>query len=86
MGKYSVSGRTVMIQFECGRCGKKHIEPFEKQLDKTEGNLHCYKPPEGWLDNSHYIPILCDICAKGLKEYLARAYEACSYGERKDAN
>lgn len=70
MARYSMRGKTVMIQFECGRCGKKHIEPFERQLESTEGNLQCYKPPEGWLDDSFFLPILCDVCAKGLKEYL----------------
>ena len=64
-------GRTLMVQFECGRCGKKHIEPYEKQLASTEGNLQCYHPPEGWKDDELYTPMLCDKCAKEYKEFMA---------------
>jgi hypothetical protein len=62
--------RTLMVMFECGRCGKRHIEPYEKQLKDTEGNLQCYKPPEGWQDDSLYTPMFCDKCAREYREFL----------------
>jgi hypothetical protein len=59
-----IRGRTLMVQFECGRCGRKHIEPYEKQLKETEGNLQCYSPPKGWKDDELYTPMLCDKCTE----------------------
>lgn len=55
-------GRTLMVQFKCGRCGRTHIEPYEKQLKDTEGNLQCYNPPKGWKDDELYTPMLCAEC------------------------
>ena len=44
-------GRTVLIQFECGRCGKKHTEPFES-----------FKVPDGWREHERNMPLLCPEC------------------------
>lgn len=52
-------GRTLMLQFECGRCGKKHIEPFES-----------YKVPEGWREHERNMPLLCPECHKAFNEFM----------------
>lgn len=52
-------GRTIMVQFQCGRCGKKHIEPFES-----------YKPPEGWRESETSTPLLCPKCHKAFNEFM----------------
>lgn len=52
-------GRTLMIQFECGRCGKKHIEPFES-----------YIVPEGWREHERKMPLLCPECHKAFNEFM----------------
>ena len=67
---FELRGRRLMIEFTCGRCGKKHIEPFALQHKSTEGNLQCYKPPEGWQDDSLYCPMLCAECSKQYKAFL----------------
>lgn len=63
-------GRTLMVQFKCGRCGRTHIEPYAKQLEATEGNLQCYKPPKGWKDDELYTPMFCNKCADEYKEFV----------------
>jgi len=52
-------GRTVMLQFECGRCGKKHTEPFES-----------FKVPEGWREHERNMPLLCPECHKAFNEFM----------------
>lgn len=64
-------GRTLMVQFECGRCGRKHIEPYEEQLTVTEGNLQCYRPPKGWKDDELYTPMFCDKCTIEFEKFKA---------------
>ena len=56
---HPMPGRTVMVQFECGRCGKKHLEPF--------GN---YLAPEGWRENEKNTPLLCPECHKAYNEFM----------------
>lgn len=70
MNAYELRGRKVLIQFECGRCGKKHIEPYAKQAEKAEGNLQCFQPPAGWFTDSFVLPMLCADCHRMLKEFL----------------
>ena len=65
-------GRTIMIMFECGRCGKTHIEPYEKQVKSTEGNLQSYRPPEGWRNDELSTPMLCPECHKAFLEFMSR--------------
>lgn len=57
-------GRTVMIQFECGRCGKKHLEPFGS-----------YKAPEGWREHEKSTPLLCPECNKAFDEFMKGGVE-----------
>lgn len=52
-------GRTVLIQFECGRCGKKQLEPFGS-----------YVAPEGWRESEKTTPLLCPECHKAYKEFM----------------
>ena len=67
---FELNGRRLMIEFTCGRCGKKHIEPFALQYNKTEGNLQSYSPPKGWKDDSLYCPMLCAECNKQYEAFL----------------
>ena len=52
-------GRTIMLQCECGRCGKKHIEPFKS-----------YVLPEGWRECDKKMPLLCPDCHKALNDFM----------------
>lgn len=54
-----MSGMTLMLQFQCGRCGKKHIEPFKS-----------YIVPEGWRECDRNMPLLCPECHKALNEFM----------------
>lgn len=68
---HEIRGRTLMVQFKCGRCGKTALEEFSKQADRTEGNLQCFKPPEGWQDDGLYTPLLCPECAEQYRKFIA---------------
>ena len=70
MSGYELRGRRVLIEFTCGRCGKTRTEPYSKQADSAEGNLHCFKPPTGWLDDGLYKPMLCEDCHRAYKEFM----------------
>jgi hypothetical protein len=70
MNRYSTRGRTLLVQFTCGRCGKTHVEPYEKQANSAEGNLQCFRPPKGWKNDSLHLPILCDDCNKAFGEFM----------------
>ena len=70
---YSVCGRTLMVQFECGRCGALAVEPYETQAKLTEGNLHLFKPPNGWRNNELRIPMLCPTCATAFEAFMNRS-------------
>lgn len=70
MNSYETRGRKVLVQFTCGRCGKTHIEPYAKQAENAEGNLQCFRPPEGWQNDGLYTPLLCDECAREFAEFL----------------
>lgn len=63
-------GRTLMVQFKCGRCGRTHLEPYEKQLETTKGNLQCYRPPKGWKEDELYTPMLCDECTSAYTAFM----------------
>ena len=52
-------GRTVLIQFECGRCGKKQLKPFGS-----------YLAPEGWREAERSTPLLCPDCHKDFNEFM----------------
>jgi hypothetical protein len=81
MNGYCMRGRTVLISFTCGRCGKTHVEPYSKQAKSAEGNLQEFKPPEGWQDDTLYLPLLCDTCKKEFDEFMkpgsTRAKKTC---------
>ncbi len=52
-------GRTLMIQFKCGRCGKTQLEPFGS-----------YKAPVGWRENERNTPLLCPGCHGAFKKFM----------------
>lgn len=75
----SGGGRMVLISYTCGRCGKHSVEPYEKQQEKAQGNLQCFEPPEGWLDDKYIslgggpirVPFLmCPECGKKFIRFL----------------
>lgn len=70
---YNGRNRRLLVEFTCGRCGRTHTEPYEKQLQSTEGNLQRYKPPEDWKDDELYIPMLCSECTKELVNFMKGA-------------
>ena len=74
---YRRGGREVLMSFTCGRCGKIHTEPYDKQLKTSEGNIQHFKVPEGWLDDTLNNPILCDDCHKEYRRFMKyeRVYE-----------
>lgn len=71
---YTMSGRTLMIEFKCGRCGKTHLEEASIQ-NKFAGSWSTpvleYEPPVDWLDKGTHNPLLCPECAKQYKTFLA---------------
>lgn len=64
-------GRRLLIEFRCGRCGKTHIEPYSVQAERAEGNLQSFLPPEGWLNDGLYVPMLCEHCHIAFKGFLS---------------
>lgn len=73
MDRYEHCGRRMLMEFTCGRCGKTHIEPYANQADSAEGNIQCFHPPKGWLDDGLRIPMLCDECAEAFRKFLKNA-------------
>ena len=70
MGRYEHCGRRMLMEFTCGRCGKTHIAPYATQAKSAEGNIQCFSPPEGWLRDGLYNPMLCDKCAEAYRKFL----------------
>ena len=67
----SLRGRTVLIEFRCGRCGETAIEPYERQQESAEGNLQSFRPPEGWLNDNGPVPFLmCPECKRQYYRFL----------------
>ena len=56
--------------FTCGRCGKTHIEPYKNQVHEAEGNLQCFRPPEGWRNDTISLPLMCDVCSKAFDDFM----------------
>lgn len=81
---YSLRGRTLFIEFKCGRCGTTYFEPYEKQAANTEGNLQCFKPPEGWQDDGLYNPLLCPECAEQFHRFLRNEGDVVHFKIKKD--
>ena len=52
-------GRTLMVQFKCGRCGKTQLEPFGS-----------YLAPPGWRENERKMPLLCPECHAAFKKFM----------------
>ena len=71
--QYCKGGREILIGFTCGRCGKRHIEPYAEQVKTAEGNIQGFAVPDGWLDESENTPMLCDECYKAFKLFLNNA-------------
>lgn len=68
---YTIHGRTLMVKFTCSRCGDYVITPYADQAQETEGNLQCFKPPEGWFDpHCLYIDLLCPRCAAAFNNFM----------------
>lgn len=68
---YALRGRRLLIEFRCGRCGKTHIEPYSVQAAHAEGNLQCFQPPEGWLNDGLHNPMLCESCHRQFKAFMS---------------
>lgn len=69
--KYSSQGRTLLVQFKCGRCGFELCKPFEEvDNDDVDGFINRIKPPEGWED-LHGCILLCDACYEHYKQFMA---------------
>lgn len=67
----SLRGRTVLIEFRCGRCGAAITEPYAEQQEQAEGSLQHFKPPKGWLDDKVGIPyMMCPDCAKKFVSFI----------------
>ena len=77
ISRYKTGGREILMSFTCGRCGKKHIEPYEKQNKQAEGNIQCFLVPEGWLDDGIHNPMMCKECHDDYKRFLENIKEYC---------
>lgn len=70
--KFEDSGRTLMIEFKCGRCGTTKVEKLKKVYDRS-GDVQSYlsslRVPSDWQDCSPF-PILCPECSKSLHSFF----------------
>lgn len=70
---HSLRGRTLYVQFECGRCGKVHFEPYDNQYSPQDNidasHIINFQPPKTWTSCS-YLPLLCDECTTIYKEFM----------------
>lgn len=68
----TMGGRRYLVEFTCGRCGKKHSEPVDIQYKHTKGkmDLHQFDIPDGWLNQGTHNPLLCDKCNVLFKNFL----------------
>lgn len=72
---YEMSGRTLMVQFKCGRCGKTQLEEASLQGRLDGGNILNYTPPAGWLNSGMHHPLFCPKCAEEFRNFLANKGE-----------
>lgn len=65
--------RTICCEFQCRRCGAKHILPVTDCLPGDEGvrSLRNLKVPGGWSDY-FYGWMLCAECTEALKKFMKR--------------
>lgn len=74
--EFADSGRTLMIEFKCGRCGTTKTEKLEEVYDRS-GDVQSYlsslRVPNDWKDCSPF-PILCPECAKALDQFFTGKY------------
>lgn len=70
---HSIRGRTLYVEFKCKRCGKVHLEPYDKQYNATTStdieHLDFFNPPKGWK-NEFGFPLICDECNEQYKAFM----------------
>lgn len=71
---YHERGRTLMVAFHCGRCGKTRLHPL-KEVDQNDPRyrwvLHNTKLPIDWTEGpGGTFPVLCDTCSEKLRNFL----------------
>ena len=73
---YSRNGITLMVEFECQRCGASDVSHLEPHVPNDEGSryLHNLKAPEGWT-NHWYGRLLCPDCTQKLIAFLNNSEE-----------
>ena len=71
MTETSGAGRTVLVQFECGRCRRKQAEPYEKVMTGEHyGYLRNSKLPEGWKE-IWFHKIVCKECYEAYEKFMS---------------
>lgn len=71
--KFQDRGRTLKIEFECGRCHCTHIEDLEtvcKRSGDHNERITWLNLPKGWSDRQGWLPLLCDKCNDDLNSFL----------------
>lgn len=62
-------GRTLMVMYECTRCGKEEYMQYT-EATKGGGVLTNCKVPEGWADAGYFIGLLCSDCFESLRKWM----------------
>ena len=65
-----MKSRVLMVHFICGRCGKVHMEPMDKQRMERGNDIYLYAVPDGWKREEISTPLLCDECNEKLQKFL----------------
>lgn len=67
-------GRTIMIRYQCRRCGCEHIETLGTALSREDWNYFgdiTRFSPKGWHEIEKDTIATSLLCEKCWKEYLA---------------
>lgn len=72
INKFSEHGRTIMVKFDCARCGKAAYRPLDDCLpsDYAVRNLSDLKPPPDWRNGGFYYPTFCPECAEKYDQFM----------------
>lgn len=72
----SVNGRELLVKFTCGRCGATEYLPYrDSPAHGVSVNLRSCQVPDGWLDASGTLPLLCHRCHAELKIFMRNIEE-----------
>lgn len=67
----SMCGRSLLVEFTCGRCGMTQLIPFiENPAAGAYANLTSHDVPEGWLPAGTYTPLLCPNCVRAFERFM----------------